>query len=82
MSSGVNYKKLLEWECRPTPRLPKVLQWLSNKNNDFSNKPHDLLWVALLILSAKVVRNNLVLQYYWIAAEGEQAAKDWDACTM
>ena len=82
MSSGVNYKKLLEWECRPTPRLPKVLQWLSNKNNDFSNKPHDLLWVALLILSAKAVRNNLVLQYYWIAAEGEQAAKDWDACTV
>ena len=82
MSSGVNYRKLLEWECRPTPRLPRVLKWLSDENNDFNIKPHDLLWEALLILSVKAVRNNLALQYFWIAAEGEQAAKDWDACTV
>ena len=82
MSSGVNYRKLLEWECRPTPRLPRVLQWLSDENNDFSSKPHDPLWAALLILSAKAVRNNLVLQYYWIAPMGEQVAIDWDACTV
>ena len=82
MSSGVNYKKLLEWERGTIPRLPKVLQWLNDKNNDFNHKPHDLLWVALLILSARIVRNNLVLQYYWIAAEGEQAVKAWETCTV
>ena len=75
MSPGISYNKLLEWESRATPRLPKVLYWLNDKNNDFNHKPHDLLWTALLILSAKLVRNNMILQYYWRAAENIQAAK-------
>ena len=82
MSSGVNYRKLLEWESRPTPKLPKVLKWLSDKNNNFSIKQPDLLWEALLIVSVSVVRNNLAFQYLWIVAEYEQTAKNWDACTV
>ena len=82
MSSGVNYKKLVEWESGAIPRLPKVLHWLNDKNNDFNHKPHDLLWVALLIPSAKILRNNLILQYHWRAAENIQAAKAWETYTV
>ena len=80
--SNINHRKLLEWECRPTPKLPKVIEWLSNKNNKFNEKQPDPLWEALLIASVRIVKNNLAFQYLWIVAEYEQAAINWDACTV
>ena len=80
--SNINHRKLLEWECRPTPKLPKVLKWLSDENNHFNIKQPEILWEALLIVSVNVVKNNLAFQYLWIVAEYEQAAKNWDACTV
>ena len=80
--SSINYRKLLEWECRPTPKLPKVLKWLSDENNNFNVKQPDLFWEVLLIVSVRIVKNNLAFQYLWIVAEYEQAAKNWDACTV
>ena len=80
--TNINYRKLLEWECRPTPKLPKVIEWLSNENNKFNERQPDLLWDALLIASVRIVKNNLAFQYLWIVAEYEQAAIYWDACTV
>ena len=80
--TNINYRKLLEWECRPTPKLPKVIEWLSNENNKFNERQPDLLWDALLIASVRIVKNNLAFQYFWIVAEYEQAAKNLDACTV
>ena len=80
--SNINHRRLLEWECRPTPKLPKVIEWLSNENNKFNERQPDLLWDALLIASVRIVKNNLAFQYFWIVAEYEQAATNWDACTV
>ena len=80
--SNINHRKLLEWECRPTPKLPKVIEWLSNENNKFNEKQPDPLWEALLIASVRIVKNNLAFQYLWIVAEYEQAAINWDECTV
>ena len=81
MSSRISYKKLLEWERGPVPRLPRVVEWLINKN-DFSCKPeHDFLWVSLVILSARILRNNLILQHYWITAKKIQADTILETCT-
>ena len=80
--SNINHRKLLEWECRPTPKLPKVIEWLSNENNKFNEKQPDPLWEALLIASVRIVKNNLAFQYLWIVAEYKKAAINWDACTV